>query len=161
MSLQTELGLQAPFKDIRHEAVLNIVRTANQFASKAAQLFRQFDLTEAQFNVLFALKFASEDITQAELGKRLVVTRASITSVLDKLESKNLVKRVDVPNNRRIHHVVLTNEGLDLIVKAEPVYRDEIYHVLTDLNMDECQQLITHLEHIRSRVSTPAPKSKS
>ena len=114
MSLQTELGLQAPFKDIRHEAVLNIVRTANQFASKAAQLFRQFDLTEAQFNVLFALKFASEDITQAELGKRLVVTRASITSVLDKLESKNLVKRVDVPNNRRIHHVVLTNEGLDL-----------------------------------------------
>ena len=161
MSLQTELGLQAPFKDIRHEAVLNIVRTANQFASKAAQLFRQFDLTEAQFNVLFALKFASEDITQAELGKRLVVTRASITSVLDKLESKNLVKRVDVPNNRRIHHVVLTKEGLDLIVKAEPVYRDEIYHVLTDLNMDECQQLITHLEQIRSRVSTPAPKSKS
>ncbi len=160
MSLQTELGLQAPFKDIRHEAVLNIVRTANQFASKAAQLFRQFDLTEAQFNVLFALKFATENITQAELGKRLVVTRASITSVLDKLESKNLVKRVDVPNNRRIHHVVLTDEGHALIVKAEPVYREEIYHVLTDLNMDDCQQLITHLEQIRSRVETQAPSTK-
>ena len=122
--------------------------------------FAQFDLTEAQFNVLFALKFATENITQAELGKRLVVTRASITSVLDKLESKNLVKRVDVPNNRRIHHVVLTDEGHELIVKAEPVYREEIYHVLTDLSMDDCQQLITHLEQIRSRVETQAPASK-
>ena len=157
MNLQKELGLQSPFKDIRHEAVLNIVRTANQFATKAAQLFRQFDLTEAQFNVLFSLKFATEDITQAELGKRLVVTRASVTSVLDKLESKNLVKREDVPNNRRIHHVVLTDEGRALIIKAEPVYRDEIYQVLTDLSIKDCHQLISHLEQIRGRVTTQFP----
>lgn len=161
MNLQKELGLQSPFKDIRHEAVLNIVRTANQFATRAAQLFRQFGLTEAQFNVLFSLNFATEDITQAELGKRLVVTRASITSVLDKLESKNLVKRVDVPNNRRIHHVVLTEEGRELIIQAEPVYRDEIYHVLTDLSIKDCQQLISHLEQIRGRVLTQTPSKTS
>ena len=159
MSLQNELGLQSPFQDIRHEAVLNIVRTANLFATKAAQLFRQFDLTEAQFNVLFSLKFSTGDITQAELGKRLVVTRASITSVLDKLESKQLLNRVDVPNNRRIHHVVLTEKGHALIDQAEPVYRDEIYHVLSDLTIDDCNQLISHLENIRGRVNTQPSNS--
>ena len=90
MSLQDELGLQQPFLDKRHEAVLSIVRTANLLSNSAGQLFREFGLTEAQFNVLFALKFTTGDITQSELGKRLVVTRASITSVLDKLVQEGL-----------------------------------------------------------------------
>jgi len=152
MTLQHELGLQAPFQDIRHETALSIVRTSILFSAKGAQLFRQFDLTEAQFNVLFALKFAVEDITQAELGKRLVVTRASITSVLDKLESKNLVVRVNVPGNRRIHHVQLTEDGAALIEKVEPLYRAEIHQALSDLSDDDCQSLISSLEKARHRV---------
>lgn len=152
MELQHELGLQAPFKDIRHEAVLNVVRTANLLSTKASQLFRRFDLTEAQFNVLFALKFSGGNITQAELGKRLVVTRASITSVLDKLEGKDLVRRIDVPGNRRIHHVTLTNSGTELINRVEPVYRDEVHSVLDDFNKEQCAVLIDHMEQMRSRV---------
>ena len=57
MSINVELDLDRPMKDIRHEAVLNIVRTANILALKGAALFRDHDLTEAQFNVLFALKY--------------------------------------------------------------------------------------------------------
>ena len=152
MSLQHELGLQSPFKDIRHETVLNIVRTANLLSAKASILFRGFDLTEAQFNVLFALKFTTGNVTQAELGKRLVVTRASITSVLDKLEAKKLVERVNVPYNRRIHHVVLTDEGRALIEDVEPKYREEIYAALEDIQTDACHTLIHQLENVRQRV---------
>ena len=153
MSLQHELGLQLPFEDIRHETVLNIVRTANLLSSKASTLFRNFDLTEAQFNVLFALKFATGDITQAELGKRLVVTRASITSVLDKLESKKLVNRINVPQNRRIHHVILTDDGRRLIDEVEPKYRGEVYAALEDIETEDCHTLIHQLEHVRDRVN--------
>lgn len=152
MRLQEELGLQSPFQDLRHETVLNVVRTANLLSTKAAQLFREFGLTEAQFNVLFALKFSNSDITQAELGKRLVVTRASITSVLDKLESKGLVKRIDVPDNRRIHHVELTQKGRELVERVEPVYRDEVHRALSDLNETQCRALIDTMETVRERV---------
>lgn len=154
MELQHELGLQAPFKDTRHEAVLNVVRTANLLSAKASQLFRTYDLTEAQFNVLFALKFSGGDITQAELGKRLVVTRASITSVLDKLESKDLVRRIDVPGNRRIHHVELTHKGTELIDHVEPVYRNEVHNVLDDFDEAECAALIDYMEKIRAQVQS-------
>ncbi len=152
MNLQHELGLQVPFEDIRHEAVLNVVRTATLLSAKASQLFRKYDLTEAQFNVLFALKFSSGDTTQAELGKRLVVTRASVTSVLDKLESKGLVRRIDVPQNRRIHHVELTAKGTKLFDRVEPIYRGEVHSVLDDFSKDECASLIDYMEKIRSRV---------
>lgn len=152
MTLKEELGLQTPFKDIRHEAVLNIVRTANLASARAAQLFRNFELTEAQFNVLFALKFTSGDITQAELGKRLVVTRASITSVLDKLESKGLVERKNIPGNRRAHHVEMTEKGRALIDEVEPSYREEVHRALADLSDDDCRVLIGSLEQTRERI---------
>ena len=98
------------------------------------------------------MKFSEGDITQAELGKRLVVTRASITSVLDKLESKELVRRIDVPGNRRIHHVELTEKGTALINRVEPEYRDEVHGVLEDFSEAECTVLIDYMEKIRARV---------
>lgn len=152
MKLHHELGLANPFRDLRHETLLNVVRTANLIATRAAQLFRKFGLTEAQFNALFALKFAGDGITQAELGKRLVVTRASVTSLLDKLESKGLVQRVDVPGNRRINHVTLTATGRDLVERVEPVYIGEIHKVLTDFDESECHQLIASMESARGRL---------
>jgi MarR family transcriptional regulator, 2-MHQ and catechol-resistance regulon repressor len=149
-SLNRELELDQPLEDIRHEAVLNIVRTANIIAQKGAALFREYDLTEAQFNVLFALKYKQRDWTQSDLGKRLVVTRASVTSVLDKLESKGLVKRKAVAGNRRIYHVVLTRKGLSLVDRAEPVYREDIHRALAELSDRQCRDLIQNLESIRA-----------
>jgi len=156
MSLQDELGLAQPFSDDRHEAVLSIVRTANLLSARAANLFRKFGLTEAQFNLLFALKFSDGDLTQADLGKRLVVTRASITSVLDKLEAKSLVRRQKVPGNRRIHHVRLTDEGIAQLEKVEPLYRDEIHRLLDQLDEGGCGALIRVLETIRERLTNQA-----
>lgn len=138
-------------RDVRHETVLNIVRTANVLSLKGAALFRHYDLTEAQFNVLFALKFKESNWTQSDLGKRLVVTRASVTSVLDKLEEKGLVSRQDVEGNRRIYHVDLTPEGRKLLEDVEPLYRQDIYTVLASFDEKACRKLIKDLEEIRAQ----------
>lgn len=154
MSLNKELELDRPLEDYRHELILNIVRTANLIAVKGGNLFRQFDLTEAQFNVLFALKYKEHDWTQSDLGKRLVVTRASITSVLDKLESKGLVRRVAVPGNRRIYHVALTERGTALVDTVEPVYRREVHAACAMLDEPQCRALTGQLERIRGGVES-------
>ncbi|MBN2308045.1 MAG: MarR family transcriptional regulator [Candidatus Hydrogenedentes bacterium] len=151
MSLQHELDLDLPFEDVRHEAVLNVVRTMGVLSSAGALLFRRFGLTEAQFNALFSLKYKDRDLTQSDLGKRLVVTRASITSVLDKLEAKHLVARVSVPDNRRIYHVELTEKGRVLLEKVEPLYRENLHAATKDLSEKQCRTLIQLLERIRAR----------
>ncbi len=151
MKLETELGLELPFEDVHHETTLNIVRTANLLAALGANLFRRFDLTEAQFNVLMALKYRKKDLTQSDLSKRLVVTRASITSVLDRLESKKLVARRRVVGNRRIHHVELTSRGEALLDEVEPLYRHAIRATVGALDDHECRTLIAYLERIRER----------
>lgn len=151
MSLEKELNLERPMQDARHEAVLNVVRTASLLSLKGSDLFRQFGLTEAQFNVLFSLKYKEKVWTQSDLGKRLVVTRASVTSVLDKLESKGLVARLGVEGNRRIYHIDLTPEGRALIDQVEPLYRRDVYEVMADLDEAACRTLTQNLERIRER----------
>lgn len=150
-SINTELELEQPLEDIRHELVLNIIRTATIIESQGALLFRKYGLTEAQFNVLFALKYKKTQWTQSDLGKRLVVTRASITSVLDKLEGKGLVRRQVVAGNRRIYHVVLTRKGETLINNLEPVYRSLIHQALAIFSDAECLDMIRKLERIRAQ----------
>ena len=153
MSLATELGLEKPFSDLRHETMLNVVHTANLLSAAGTVFFRRFDLTEAQFNVLFALKYKVGDLTQSGLGKRLVVTRASITSILDKLEIKGLVMRENVPDNRRIYHVSLTAEGQQIVDRVEPFYRQEIHRAFEGLTDRECKSLIRSLERVRARAA--------
>ena len=154
MKLQEELGLDIPFDDLCHEAVLNVIRTATLLSSVGAELFREFGLTEAQFNVLMALKYRDRELTQSDLGRRLVVTRASITSVLDKLESKSWVRRLSVPGNRRIYHVDLTDKGREVAERMEPVYRERVHEALAALNPKECHTLIGLLERVRDHLRT-------
>lgn len=151
MSLDKELNLERPMEDAQHEAILNVIRTASLLSLKGADLFRQFGLTEAQFNVLFSLKYKEKVWTQSDLGRRLVVTRASVTSVLDKLEGKGLVQRQAVEGNRRIYHIDLTPAGRALIDEVEPIYRRDIRDVTADLDDAACRALIKSLETIRRR----------
>lgn len=150
MSINKELELEQPLQDVRHELALNIVRTANLMAIEGERLFRQYGLTEAQFNALFALKYKTQVWSQSDLGKRLVVTRASITSLLDKLEAKSLVRRMPVPGNRRSFHVELTAAGRSLVDEVEPVYRANIHQVTRDFPDARCRDLIMALERIRA-----------
>lgn len=159
MSLNYELELDQPFEDLRHEAVLNIIRTANLLSQKGTERFRQYQLTTAQFNVLFALKYKKRALSQADLGKRLVVTRASVTSVLDKLEAKDLIERNVVPENRRIYHVELTAAGRTLLDSVEGVYRVDIHDVLEGFTEQECRKLTKYLERVRARCYADAAKA--
>lgn len=153
MSLSAELHLDIPISDLRHEAILNVIHTANLIAAAGAVFFRRYDLTEAQFNALFSLKHKNCELTQSALSRRLVVTRASVTSVLDRLEEKGLVQRVVVPGNRRIYHLRLTPAGRALIDEMEPLYREHIYEALDGLTEKDCKSMVRVLERVRSNTA--------
>lgn len=154
MDLQEELQLDLSLMDFQHEALLGIVHTANLLTATATALLRRYGLTTAQFNVLLALRYKSRPLTQTDLGKRLLVTRASVTSLLDKLETKGLVARNEVSGNRRSHHVELTPNGLTLVEKVEPLYRETVGRITEPLNESECRRLSQQLQDLRHRLRT-------
>jgi len=152
MSLAKELKMNDEFDSPQHEALLNIVRTAQVLAKHGQVFFQRYDLTEAQYNVLIVLKLEGRPLTQVELGDRLVVSRANITALLDKLEKKGWVRRCTVDGDRRVFEILLTEAGRKTVDTVEPLYLKEVRHCMRGLESGECRRLSETLAVVRDTV---------
>ena len=152
MTLKSELGMRKGFENPAHEALLNIYYSAARIRKKAGEFFRQHDLTDVQFNVLSLLKHQSGEsggLTQVELSKMMLVNRANITTLIDRMEKAGLVVRKPVPDDRRYNVIELTPHGLEMYHKVSGVYKKKIGDIMHVLNDDELESLKVILEKLR------------
>jgi DNA-binding MarR family transcriptional regulator len=77
-------------------------------------------LTRPQVRVLVWVDH-SPGITQAELCERIGTSPMALTGLLDRMEGKNLVKRVDDPSDRRVKRLYLTSGALQLKPDMETI----------------------------------------
>ncbi|MBN1794865.1 MAG: MarR family transcriptional regulator [Candidatus Omnitrophica bacterium] len=152
MSLPKELKMKGGMLTTQHEALLNIVRTATIIGKLSNAFFGRFGITEAQYNVLIVLKLADKPLTQVEIGERLVVSRANMTALLDKLEKKAYVIRKKVEGDRRIFQIELTKEGRKLLDKVEPAYLRQVESNMACLNLSACKALSRVLTLLRENL---------
>ena len=155
MSLHTELCLKEPFTPLAREAMLNIYHTANCIKKRADEFFRSYGLSDVQFNVMMLLGHqggAEGGLSQAQISAMMLVNRANITALIDRMEKAGLVERTAAPSDRRYNIIKLTDYGRSLLARVEPLYIDEIKQA-TILEPAEQKQLIIMLEKIRHNVS--------
>jgi MarR family 2-MHQ and catechol resistance regulon transcriptional repressor len=74
-------------------------------------------LTPSQFDVLATLGDTA-GMTCSELSEKTLVTKGTLTGVLDRLESKGLVRRDVIEADRRYTKIVLTEKGDALFRKS-------------------------------------------
>ncbi len=154
MSLQDELGLPSPIKSRPHEAMMNVVLTAQLLAKEGARILRPLSMTDSQFNVLMLLQYQSErgEMNQTELGRMLLVNRSNVTGLVDRMEEAGWVQRSADANDRRVNRVRLTGKGKELLHRAEQAYRQQVESVMGALAKDEQNRLCEMLERIRRRL---------
>ncbi len=100
------------FDSPEQEAFLGLWRTYDRLRLYEDELFRRFDLTPQQYNVLRLLRASAPDpVPTLTLAERLVSRAPDITRMLDKLEQAGLVARVRPPENRRQVLVSITEAG--------------------------------------------------
>ncbi|MBC8469663.1 MAG: MarR family transcriptional regulator [Planctomycetes bacterium] len=156
MSLEFELCLKRPFTLLAHEALLNIYYSASCLKKKAGEFLRPFGLTDVQFNLMMLLKYQSEQdegLSQAQLSSMMLVNRANITSLIDRMEKADLVIRTPAPSDRRSNIVKLTGRGKELLAEIEPRYTKEVKRIMAALKLNEQKTVIEMLERIRGNVS--------
>jgi DNA-binding MarR family transcriptional regulator len=149
--LQREIRQRKPFPSVAQEGVVSVMRTADFMRRRAAAFLEPFGITVQQFNVLRILRGGGPDgLPTLEVGGRMVEETPGITRLLDRLESKGLVRRQRCPKDRRQHLCWITQEGLDLLATLdEPVVKhsDE---VLRGLNREEQSDLVRLLDQVRA-----------
>lgn len=117
--LQHELKKRHPFDSLEQEAILNLLRTGDQFQNRFGRLFRKFRLTASQYNVLRILRGEGRPLPCLEVADRLIQVVPAITGLIDRLEQQGLVKRQRSADDRRIVYVELTDKAAALLKQLD------------------------------------------
>lgn len=155
MSLKEELKLKKDFEIVGHEALLNIYYTANLLKKRADVLFRTSGLTDVQYNVMALLTYQADKeggLSQAQLSDMMLVNRANITSLIDRMEKSGLVIRTAHSEDRRFNIIKLTSKGAKLFAKVEPDYIEQVRKVMSGATESEQKKLMAILEKVRANL---------
>lgn len=114
------------------KVLVEIMRTSNLLEQPFNTIFRNYGLTQTQYNILRILRGAQPNfLTAGSLKKRMVNPTSDCTRLTDRLVAKKLVERVVNSESRREMHIKITKEGLNLLSRIEPSL-DELIQYFTD-----------------------------
>ena len=83
-----------------------------------ANELRSYDLTLVEFNFLTISLEIGREVTATEMAQLLPVDPPRISRVVSALVAKGLLRRRRLRNDRRIVMLCLTDEGMDLTLRA-------------------------------------------
>lgn len=106
-----------PFLPVLYE----LVRAYQAFESYSAVHIRAMGLTASQFDIIATLG-NTEGMSFRDLGERTLITKGTLTGVVDRLEAKGLVRRVASAVDGRSQLVQLTKSGEKLFGKVFPAH---------------------------------------
>jgi DNA-binding MarR family transcriptional regulator len=126
-----------------YQVTARISRIGQHLARHQEEVFGRFGLNRGEVGVLSALRIAGPPhrLSPTRLFKGLMLSSAGITSRLDGLESRGLVKRTRDPNDRRAVLVELTNPGRKLLDEAVAANTKSERALVGDLGAAEIARL--------------------
>ena len=125
-----------------------LLRTAETLWNASRIFFARWELSPSQFNVLNLLYDQPGGCSQIELSRQLIMHRSNVTGLVDRLESRRLLKRKDNANDRRAFNVLLTPEGRKLIRQILPHYYQSAEEVWSGMTAARAKKLAAELEGI-------------
>ncbi|KAB1069311.1 MarR family transcriptional regulator [Tamlana haliotis] len=138
--------INSKFPDTKVKALINIIYTANWINNKQNEFFKPFGISPQQFNILRILRGAGEAINVQTIKARMLERSPNATRLMDKLCAKDLINRLPCPGDRRVVHIEITKQGLDLL---EDIAKDFNEDLLENLTKEEATQLSDLLDKIR------------
>jgi DNA-binding MarR family transcriptional regulator len=131
-------------------AVTSIMRAHQLFLAQANEVLKPFDLTFARYEVLAWLAWNAEcgQLSLTQIGERLQVTPATVTSAIDRLEADDLVRRLPHPNDARSTLAEITPRGLRTVSAATDELNANVFEAIP-LSKKEIESLISLLVRVR------------
>jgi len=131
------------------------------FERYSGESVRQYGLTHAQFDIIATLGNTS-GMSYKELGERTLITKGTLTGVIERLEQKHLVLRERSNEDKRSYFVRLTESG-------EAVFRDvfpkvvahgkQLFEGFSDAEFDEVDGALKKLRERILGAGRPSPSS--
>ena len=137
-------------------ALRELARAYQAFEAYSAWHLRVMGLTHSQFDVIATLG-NQPPMTCKELGEKTLITKGTLTGVLDRLEKKGLVFKVTNQEDGRSQLVGLTKPGQKLFEKIFPAHLQHLEIVFQTFKVKELNQIQTSLQSLKEGFAKATP----
>ncbi len=144
MSLEKDIQ-QKEFRNEYHKATLNVIVTHNYIVGRMNELFKDFDITRQQYNVLRILRGQYPGHASVNLIKDRMLDKMSDASrIVERLRLKQLINRGDCKNDKRAVEVTVTQKGLQLldVMDKHVAKMDTLCYYLSEQGAGELNSLL-------------------
>ena len=138
--------INSKFPNNKVKALLNIIYTANWISSQQNSFFKPYGISPQQFNILRILKGAKKPLKVQIIKERMLERAPNATRLMDKLCNKDLIERIACPEDRRVVHIQITENGFKLL---EDISKQMKADYIENLSEKEAGHLSDLLDKIR------------
>ncbi|MBI3526842.1 MAG: MarR family transcriptional regulator [Betaproteobacteria bacterium] len=121
---------------------------------------RKLGLTCAQFDIVATLG-NTPGMTCKELGEKTLITKGTLTGVLDRMEARGLIRRTASDADRRQVFVVLTPQGVRTFERTFPAHIGHLKPAFTVLSPRELDQAAELLHKLRDALREARAERKA
>ncbi|HEY3189125.1 MAG TPA: MarR family transcriptional regulator [Solirubrobacteraceae bacterium] len=126
-----------PGDPLAHRALDSLLRAEASVRRRLSADLEAAGLSASGFSVLVVLTIAGGELPLRTLRQRLRTSKANATDVVTTLETRGLVRRRRVPEDRRAATVTLTPSGGALVDRLFPGHTQRVERTFAVLDDDE------------------------
>lgn len=127
----------------------NLVSAYQAFERYSAPDVKAMGLTTTQFDVIATLG-NQPPMTCKELGEKTLVTKGTLTGVLERLEAKGILVRMINPEDARSQMIGLTRAGQTLFEKVFPAHLNHLDKAFQKLSAKELVEITSSLQLLKN-----------
>ncbi len=125
-------------------AVRRVIR-ATDLQSK--HLVKKTGLTTPQLLILKAIQ-REPQLTLGELARQISLSQATVTTIIDRLENRELIQRTRSSDDRRKVFINITQMGSDILNTAPPVLQEQFINQFNSLKEWEQSMILSSLQRV-------------
>jgi len=129
--------------------VKELVQAYQAFEIHSASHIREMGLTTTQFDIVATLG-NQPPMTCKELGEKTLVSKGTMTGVLERLEAKGLIDKFMNVEDGRSYKIGLSKAGDKLFKRVFPEHVEYLGKALGKLSKKELEQAVGVLQNVKA-----------
>lgn len=148
-----------PKQEILHEVLVTLRRIVRSIDLHSRKLVQSHHLTIPQVLILREIQ-QHKRLSLGVLAKAASLSNATVTGIVDRLEARNLVRRIRNETDRRQIFIEITAAGVEVLQTAPPVLQESFIRGMQKLQKWEQEQILSSLKSVASIMNAEAIEAK-
>lgn len=132
---------------LEEEILTSIRRIVRAIELYSHSLVSQVGLTSPQLSVLKSVGRLTP-ATPTAIARQLSLSQPTVSGILERLQGKNLVRRVVTNGDKRMHSYALTEQALTQMASSPPLLQESFLQRLSHLQDWERSMLLSALQRV-------------